>query len=100
LAALVHQLREKAIERRRAVGVLSKRLLENHLAVGRNPRPVERRDRDREDGRRQCELDRDGALTRYARRDTGGIGEIEPFVARGSHERRGRGGVDPAGLAL
>ena len=98
--ALVHQLREKAIERRRAVEVLSKRLLEDHLAVGGNPGPVERRDRSREDGRRQREVDRDGALTRYAGRDTGGIDEIEPFVARRSHDRRGRGGVDPAGLAL
>jgi hypothetical protein len=60
--AFVHQLREEAIQRPRAVEVLSKRFLENHLAVCGKPRALERRDRAREDSRRQREVDREGAL--------------------------------------
>jgi hypothetical protein len=45
-----------------AVEVLPERFLENHLTFWRKPRPVERSDRGREDGRRQREVHRDGAF--------------------------------------
>jgi hypothetical protein len=98
--ALVDQLRQQAIQRPCALEVLSKRLLEDHLAVFGQPRAVERRDRGREDSRGQREVDRDGALTGEARRDTGRIAEIEALLARRSHQRSCRAGADAAGLAL
>jgi len=98
--AFVHQLREEPIQRRRAGEVLSKRFLENYLAVSREPRAVQCRDRGGEDDRGQCEIDRDGVLTGNAGRNIRLIGEIESLIPRRSHEGRYRAGVDAAGLAL
>src|SRR5437763_10715288 len=59
----IHQLREQPVQRLRAVQVLSKGFLDDHLAVCRKPRPLQRRYSDREDSRGQREVDRDGAVT-------------------------------------
>ena len=98
--ALVHPLGEKPIERSCALEVLPKRLLENHLAVCGKSRPVERRDRAREHGRGQREVDGDGALAGDARGNADRIGEIEPPIARRLEQSRrvvGRSALQPVG---
>jgi hypothetical protein len=74
--ALVDHLRKQPVHLLVTGEVLSERLLEDHLAAFRKPRPMERRDRDRGDGWRQRKVDRDGCLAGEARRDTGRIAGI------------------------
>ena len=61
---------------------------------------MECRDRGGEDGRGQREVDGDRFVTGQARRNGGGIGEIEPLVARRAQERRLHISVSVVGLAL
>ena len=84
--ALVEPLGEQAIERQRAVEVLTEGLLDHDLAFCREPCLLECRDRNWKDGRGQREIDRDRALTGYARRHIGRISEIELPVTRRSHQ--------------
>jgi hypothetical protein len=97
--ALVHELGEKAIQRPRAVEVFPEGFLEHHLAVGGKPRPLERRDRDREDRRGQREVDRDRTFAGEACRNTRRVGEVEPPVARRFDHLCCRTGVDTGSLA-
>jgi hypothetical protein len=98
--ALVEPLGEQVIQLSRTVEVLSERLLEHHLALGGKPRPVQRRDRDREDGGRQSEVDGDGAFAGEARRHAVRIGEVDPSIARCLHDRRRRRMIDAGPFAL
>ena len=60
--AFVDQLRQEAIQRPRALEVFAKGFLDNDLTVRGKRRPAQRRNGDREHGRGQREIDRDGTL--------------------------------------